>query len=658
MAKLVIADINADYGATASINAAFDDIETAIENTLSRDGTSPNAMSAEIDMGSNAINNLGTPQNNNSAARLQDIVDSSVSLTSTSAVTTSVVDTLEYYEGTNVEAVLEEIGSVTVDDIASLRLHGKGNTARIKGYYIDGDGGEGDFYWDSTSTETDNGGTVIKVTAVTTGRWLRLCSGDIRVAWFGIPNSDDATTDRLSEFEAAILEANTRGVRVLTDYNTFALSDLELPSNNNIEIVGPTEQYRYTTIQHLNTTGKMIGLDTSIFETVHSIIFRNIKFVAHASAVSGAKGVYINRPTSGQGAFNLKTHFCAFEGWPVGYECHAAFESGHYVTSFNNCTIGHYGFEGPSNVYRNIDIRVVPANGIGVWLLGRQATVITSGGNSTGSGAGSIAFRVGNDINATGTDITAVSLPASVNFISPHMEGVAIGIECRAASRYSAYSPSVIANTLTGVIPFKFFFLTKDIIINSPEYAVVSGGTFGNHIECTSISQGDASIRYRRDQVTQIPTLSGISYLTGFSDVYETFTSIVLSANWTTFTTGAGQTLPFDTVARSTKNDHDLANNAVEIQVDGFYDVSFLAKVSNHTATTLYTVEIQVAGVSKLIKQIRATSTGSMSLDLSGIVGAVDGNDITVKLTQDSGVNVTVDNSNASTYLTITKNAN
>jgi len=58
MAKITIPDINADYAATSSINDAFDSIETAIENTLSRDGTTPNSMSAELDMSSNDINNI------------------------------------------------------------------------------------------------------------------------------------------------------------------------------------------------------------------------------------------------------------------------------------------------------------------------------------------------------------------------------------------------------------------------------------------------------------------------------------------------------------------------------------------------------------------------------------------------------------------------
>ena len=51
-----------------------------------------------------------------------------------------------------------------------------------EGSYI---GGGGTFYWDATSTATDNGGTVVKATAVATGRWLRVYSGAIDIKWFG-----------------------------------------------------------------------------------------------------------------------------------------------------------------------------------------------------------------------------------------------------------------------------------------------------------------------------------------------------------------------------------------------------------------------------------------------------------------------------------------
>ena len=58
MAKLTLNDIVSGYGTASLYNTNNTLIEAAFENTLSRDGTSPNTMSVDLDMNSNQINNL------------------------------------------------------------------------------------------------------------------------------------------------------------------------------------------------------------------------------------------------------------------------------------------------------------------------------------------------------------------------------------------------------------------------------------------------------------------------------------------------------------------------------------------------------------------------------------------------------------------------
>lgn len=64
MAKLVTTDLSSIVGAETTaittINNNFSAVEAAIENTLSRDGTSPNTMSADIDLNGNDLLNVGT----------------------------------------------------------------------------------------------------------------------------------------------------------------------------------------------------------------------------------------------------------------------------------------------------------------------------------------------------------------------------------------------------------------------------------------------------------------------------------------------------------------------------------------------------------------------------------------------------------------------
>ena len=68
MAKLTLTDIAAGYALIATVNANNALVETALENTLSRDGTTPNTMSASLDMNSQFITNLPTPTANSHAA--------------------------------------------------------------------------------------------------------------------------------------------------------------------------------------------------------------------------------------------------------------------------------------------------------------------------------------------------------------------------------------------------------------------------------------------------------------------------------------------------------------------------------------------------------------------------------------------------------------
>lgn len=76
MAKITLNDVGNLIDATTAtttINGNNATLETAFENTLSRDGTSPNQMGSSLDMNSNQILNLPTPATTNSPLRLSDL---------------------------------------------------------------------------------------------------------------------------------------------------------------------------------------------------------------------------------------------------------------------------------------------------------------------------------------------------------------------------------------------------------------------------------------------------------------------------------------------------------------------------------------------------------------------------------------------------------
>ncbi len=65
MAKLTLIDLKGGYLSVSAVNANYVLMEAALENTLSRDGTTPNTMSADIDMNSaGRITNLQDAVNN------------------------------------------------------------------------------------------------------------------------------------------------------------------------------------------------------------------------------------------------------------------------------------------------------------------------------------------------------------------------------------------------------------------------------------------------------------------------------------------------------------------------------------------------------------------------------------------------------------------
>ncbi len=121
--------------------------------------------------------------------------------------------------------------------------------AVVGGYRAVGDGGGGIFYWDSSSSSGDNGGTIFVPTGSSSGRWVRLYSGDINVKWFGAYG--DGTHEDSSFINAAIAFVEAQPAASSKSGNTVYLPPgnykVTAPSataaaitivNNNVSLVG------------------------------------------------------------------------------------------------------------------------------------------------------------------------------------------------------------------------------------------------------------------------------------------------------------------------------------------------------------------------------------------------------------------------------------
>lgn len=119
MAKITLNNIGTGTSfqtAIAPINANNDAIEVAFENTLSRDGTIPNTMSANLDMNSNRILNLPSPTDASQPMRLGDaslLLPNTLGATGTSGHTIPFLDGNNTWSGTNA-FVLSNASALTI----------------------------------------------------------------------------------------------------------------------------------------------------------------------------------------------------------------------------------------------------------------------------------------------------------------------------------------------------------------------------------------------------------------------------------------------------------------------------------------------------------------------------------------------------------------
>ena len=150
---------------------------------------------------------------------------------------------------------IASLGSTQVqsfNSIAALRLRSGttiANAAKTLRYYSTGDGGGNSFYWDSTSTATDNGGTVIMPTAVSgAGRWLALDNTRVSLAQFGAIAGIDSTPAITACFAYAnslvrnglVSTVKNAGCTVVIDPVIYSLDTISTPINIlcNVENLG------------------------------------------------------------------------------------------------------------------------------------------------------------------------------------------------------------------------------------------------------------------------------------------------------------------------------------------------------------------------------------------------------------------------------------
>lgn len=221
--------INASYTGISKLNEHLDKIEAAFENTLSRDGSTPNQMDANIDLNDNQIINTGEPTLGHHVAT-KDYVDALALGGAVPIYVSEGIPSLNSY--------------VDLKDIAS---PSSDITYIVQYRAALGDLGYGEFDWDPTSVEADNGGTILQRSAGGTGRFKRRFQGPARSGWFLTPHPTVVQTTALQAF------LNCHPDLVL-DEGTHKSANVTIPANTKLS------GSRNSILLFNNTTGAtMVG---------------------------------------------------------------------------------------------------------------------------------------------------------------------------------------------------------------------------------------------------------------------------------------------------------------------------------------------------------------------------------------------------------------
>jgi len=156
---------------------------------------------------------------------------------------------------------------IGVDTIADLRLTPgviDGVVIDLLGHTINGDGGQGKFRWDATSTAVDDNGITIKVTSIATGRWVRVFeNGEVANICYWGAVADNAT-DNATALNNAFAYARANGCSVffpkIKDENvTYRHSNTLYFGVSDMKMYGDSTSVRL----HYTGTGTQLAINLS-----------------------------------------------------------------------------------------------------------------------------------------------------------------------------------------------------------------------------------------------------------------------------------------------------------------------------------------------------------------------------------------------------------
>lgn len=277
---------------------------------------------------------------------------------------------IQYYPPANstITGSSAQFASVAALRLASVSGVANGTAVQLSGYHAAGDGGGGTYVWDSTSTAADNGGTIIKVTGVATGRWILQHTGPVTAQQFGA----DATgaTDSSATIQAMLNWAAataTTAAYVEVDFNggTYQVNVPLVINGNYLVVNGQKASIRAAAaMDAIFQTGTGSAVTAGQQLTVENFSLAaasNANYALHIEQGSGMKveGVFASNAviaeyyvdgTTNKGLQTITFDTCFATGTAYGWY----FNQNGNVASFTNFVLLNCDVEGASQAYRFI----------------------------------------------------------------------------------------------------------------------------------------------------------------------------------------------------------------------------------------------------------------------------------------------------------------
>lgn len=181
----------------------------------------------------------------------------------------------------------------------------------LRGFYTAGDGGGGMFRWVAGDTATDDGGTILQLTAGGAGRWYRIYDGDLNALWFGAKG--DGTTDDTAAFTKAL--APNRPLFVPGN-RVYVVGDLSIPARS---VIYGRSVNGYTLVYSISTTFQRKAGCTRIFNVLDGMQLSDVTLngvdrtcvgIGGVGSFGLMRNVYVGYCSKGIGDGGANYNFC------------------------------------------------------------------------------------------------------------------------------------------------------------------------------------------------------------------------------------------------------------------------------------------------------------------------------------------------------------